>query len=137
MLSLSTPISSRHVLSRPLKCLAPALMVNFERRLINDVANLDSVQWWHRNLSRGKGFRINGFLNYYPDFIVKTKAGKIIALETKGDDRDNTDSELKPKLGKLWESKAGRDFRYMMVFENNPVAGAERLSDALKKISQL
>ena len=85
---------------------------------------------------RGKGFRINGFLNHYPDFIVKTKAGKIIALETKGDDRDNTDSELKLKLGKQWESKAGRDFHYMMVFENNPVNGAERLSDALKKISQ-
>lgn len=112
-------------------------MGDFERRLINDVANLDSVQWWHRNLSRGKGFRINGFLNHYPDFIVKTRAGRIIALETKGDDRDNTDSELKLKLGKLWESKAGRDFRYMMVFEDNPVDGAERLADALKKIAQL
>jgi type III restriction enzyme len=114
-----------------------AAMGDFERRLINDIANLDAVQWWHRNLSRGKGFRINGFLNHYPDFIVKTKAGKIIALETKGDDRDNTDSELKLKLGKLWESKAGRTFRYMMVFDNNPIYGAERLSDALKKIAQL
>lgn len=107
------------------------------RRLINDIANLESVQWWHRNLSRGKGFRINGFLNHYPDFIVKTKAGKIIALETKGDDRDNSDSELKLKLGKLWESKAGRDYRYMMVFENKPIDGAERLADALKKMGQL
>lgn len=114
-----------------------AAMGDFERRLINDVANLDSVHWWHRNGSRGKGFRINGFLNHYPDFIVKTKAGRIIVLETKGDDRDNTDSELKLKLGKLWEAKAGRDFRYMMVFENNPVEGAERLSDALTKIRQL
>lgn len=114
-----------------------AAMGDFERRLINDVANLDSVQWWHRNGSRGKGFRINGFLNHYPDFIVKTKAGRIIALETKGDDRDNTDSELKLKLGKLWEAKAGRDYRYMMVFENNPIDGAERLADALKKIGQL
>lgn len=114
-----------------------AAMGDFERRVINDVANLDSVQWWHRNLSRGKGFRINGFLNHYPDFIVKTKAGRIIALETKGDDRDNTDSELKLKLGKLWEAKAGRDYRYMMVFENNPIDGAERLSDALRKIGQL
>lgn len=112
-------------------------MGDFERRLINDVANLDSVQWWHRNGSRGKGFRINGFLNHYPDFIVKTKAGRIIALETKGDDRDNTDSELKLKLGKLWESKAGRDYRYMMVFDNNPIDGAERLADALAKIRQL
>ena len=114
-----------------------AAMGDFERRLINDVANLDSVQWWHRNGSRGKGFRINGFLNHYPDFIVKTKAGRIIALETKGDDRDNTDSELKLKLGKLWEAKAGRDYRYMMVFENNPIDGAERLADALAKIRQL
>lgn len=112
-------------------------MGDFERRLINDIANLESVQWWHRNGSRGKGFRINGFLNHYPDFIVKTKAGKIIALETKGDDRDNTDSELKLKLGKLWESRAGRDYRYMMVFENNPIDGAERLTDALSKIRQL
>ena len=114
-----------------------AAMGDFERRLINDVANLDSVQWWHRNGSRGKGFRINGFLNHYPDFIVKTKAGRIIALETKGDDRDNTDSELKLKLGKLWQAKAGRDYRYMMVFENKPIDGAERLADALAKIRQL
>ena len=114
-----------------------AAMGDFERRLINDVANLDSVRWWHRNGSRGKGFRINGFLNHYPDFIVKTKAGRIIALETKGDDRDNTDSELKLKLGKLWEAKAGRDYRYMMVFDNNPIDGAERLADALAKIRQL
>jgi type III restriction enzyme len=61
-----------------------AAMGDFERRLINDIANLHSVQWWHRNLSRGKGFRINGFLNHYPDFSVKTKSGKVIALETKG-----------------------------------------------------
>jgi type III restriction enzyme len=114
-----------------------ATMGDFERRVINDVANLDSVQWWHRNGSRGKGFRINGFLNHYPDFIVKTKAGRIITLETKGDDRDNTDSELKLKLGKLWEAKAGRPHQYMMVFENNPIDGAERLADALVKIRQL
>jgi type III restriction enzyme len=114
-----------------------AAIGDFERRLINDVANLDSVRWWHRNLSRGKGFRINGFLNHYPDFIVRTEAGRIVALETKGDDRDNTDSELKLKLGKLWEASAGRDFRYMMVFEHNPIDGAERLADALKKLLQL
>ena len=114
-----------------------AAMGDFERRVINDIANLDSVQWWHRNLSRGKGFRINGFLNHYPDFLVKTKAGRLVVLETKGDDRDNSDSELKLKLGKLWEAKAGSGFRYMMLFDNNPVSGAERLSDALRKLAQL
>jgi type III restriction enzyme len=108
----------------------------FESRVINDIANLDNVVWWHRNLSRSKGFRINGFLNHYPDFIVQTKAGKIVIIETKGDDRDNSDSELKLKLGKLWEGKAGVDFKYMMVFDNNPIEGAERLADALKKLLQ-
>ncbi len=114
-----------------------ASMGAFEGRVINDIANIDGISWWHRNLSRGKGFRINGFLNHYPDFILRTVSGKIIALETKGDDRDNSDSELKLKLGKLWESRAGREYRYMMVFENNPIDGAERLSDALNKIRQL
>jgi type III restriction enzyme len=113
-----------------------AFMGTFEGRVINDIANLESVQWWHRNLSRGKGFRINGFLNHYPDFILKMKSGKIVVLEAKGDDRDNTDSELKLKLGKLWGSKAGAAFKYMMVFENNPIDGAERLSDALRKLAQ-
>ena len=96
-----------------------------------------SYGYTYNAAGRMSEFRINGFLNHYPDFIVKTKAGRIIALETKGDDRDNSDSELKLKLGKLWEAKAGRDFRYMMVFENNPIDGAERLADALAKIRQL
>ena len=76
-----------------------------------------------------------------PDFNVKTQLGRIIALATQGDDRDNTDSELKLKLGKLWEAKAGHlpgtEYRYMMIFENNPIDGAERLADALAKIRQL
>lgn len=116
---------------------AEASMGNFEGRVINDIANLGSIKWWHRNLSRGKGFRINGFINHYPDFILMTKTGKIVLLESKGDDRDNSDSELKLKLGKLWESKTGGECKYMMVFDNNPIDGAEKLSDALKKLAQL
>jgi type III restriction enzyme len=41
-----------------------AAMGQFEARVINDIANLKNVVWWHRNLSRGKGFRLNGFLNH-------------------------------------------------------------------------
>jgi type III restriction enzyme len=40
-------------------------------------------------------------------------------------------------LGKLWEAKAGAEFKYMMVFDNNPINGAERLADALNKLGQL
>ncbi|RXZ42473.1 RNA helicase [Crenobacter cavernae] len=114
-----------------------AEMGDFERKVINDVANLENIQWWHRNLSRGKGFRINGFLNHYPDFIVKTRKGRVVVLETKGDDRDNSDSELKLKLGKLWEARAGSAFKYMMVFNDNPVEGADKLADALAKLGQM
>lgn len=114
-----------------------AAMGQFESRIINDIANLDNIVWWHRNLSRGKGFRLNGFLNHYPDFIVKTTKGNVIVIETKGEDRDNSDSELKLKLGNAWEAKAGADFKYMMVFENNTIEGAKRLADALEQLKQL
>ena len=60
-------------------------------------------------------FRINDFFNHYPDFNVKTVSWKIIIPEAKGDDRDNSDSALKLKLGKKW-GKSGRQFRYYTVF---------------------
>ena len=111
---------------------------SFEHRVINEITSLDNVLWWHRNLSKGKGFCINGaFVNHYPDFMVKTKSGRILIIETKGDDRDNSDSANKLKLGKAWANKAGSQYRYLMIFENNPIDGAERLQDALKKIEQL
>lgn len=30
--------------------------------------------------------------------------------------------------------KADSSFKYMMVFDNNPIEGAERFADALKKL---
>ncbi len=111
---------------------------SFEHRVINDIASLDNVLWWHRNLSKGKGFCINGaFVNHYPDFIVKTKSGRILIIETKGDDRDNSDSTNKLKLGKAWANKAGSQYRYLMIFDNKAIEGADKLADALSKIGQL
>jgi len=111
---------------------------SFEHRIINDIAQLDNVLWWHRNLSKGKGFCINGaFVNHYPDFIVKTKSERVLIIETKGDDRDNSDSANKLKLGKAWASKAGSAYRYLMIFDNKAIEGADKLADALSKIGQL
>lgn len=109
---------------------------DFEQKIIMGIANLDNVEWWHRNISQ-KGFCLNGFLNHYPDFIVKTKSGKIVIIETKGDDRDNNDSRLKLKLGKLWQNKSPEGFKYLMVFDTKRIEDAETFADALKKISQL
>lgn len=117
---------------------------NLESKVIRGVADLENIVWWHRNLERGKGFVINGFLNHYPDFVVLTQSKNIILLETKGDDRDNSDSKDKLKLGKIWESQAnqiahetGYRYHYMMVFESNPIDGAHTTGDVLKLIEAL
>ncbi|MCX6212840.1 DEAD/DEAH box helicase family protein [Spirosoma sp.] len=110
---------------------------SFEEKVIDAIANLESVAFWTRNLERGRGFSINGFINHYPDFIIVTKRGKIIVVETKGDHLDNTDTAEKIRLGNLWRSKAGNDYRYFMVFETKEVAGANTLADVANTIREL
>lgn len=92
----------------------------FEAEVINDVANLDNVEWWTRNVEK-RGFFINGFINHYPDFIVKTKKGKIVLLETKG---DHLDATKKIALGNMWANKAGSEYRYCLVYNTRQVEGA-------------
>ncbi len=106
-------------------------MNNFEYRVIADVANFDNVLFWHRNPERGQGFCINGYLNHYPDFIIRTKNGHTIFLETKGDDRDNSDSRLKLELGMALANKAGEEYRYFMVFDKTRLEGAYTKSEFL------
>lgn len=117
---------------------------NLEITVIRGIAELENVTWWHRNLDRSKGFYLNGFIHHYPDFVVLTNNKNIVIVETKGDDRDNTDSKDKLKLGKVWESQAnqiahetGYRYHYMMVFANNPIEGALVVGEALKLIENL
>ena len=98
-------------------------MNNFESRVLDYVVGLKNIEWWHRIIDR-KGFRINGFINHYPDFVVKTKSGKIVMIETKGDDRDNSDSKTKLKLGRHWAAQCGGNYRYFMVFDHVNLDGA-------------
>ena len=91
------------------------------------------LKWWHRNIEC-KELYINTFINHYPDFILLTEKGTVILLETKGDDRDNSDSES--KVGKSWEGAAnslgdGRQYRYMMVFESKKLDGTYSLENIL------
>jgi type III restriction enzyme len=114
------------------------LMNNFEAAVITDIASLTNVEFWHRNLGRGKGFSINGFKsNHYPDFIVVTKSGKVILIETKGDDRDNSDSAAKCRLGKRWEELSGKNFKYFMVFEKKSIDGSYTIEKAKELVRQL
>ncbi len=58
-------------------------MNNFEERVAMELGTSSNIEFWHRNLERGKGFYINGFkANHYPDFIMRTKSGKTILVET-------------------------------------------------------
>lgn len=108
-------------------------MNGFEEKIINEIANLSNIAFWTRNIEK-KGFRINGFLNHYPDFIIQTKSGKTILLETKG---DHLDAEQKIRLGNLWASKAGNNYRYFMVYERRTVDGAYKLDDFLNIIKDI
>lgn len=111
-------------------------MNNFEERVIMEIGTSSNIEFWHRNLERGKGFFINGFkANHYPDFILRTKSGKTILIETKGDHLDGSDSEGKCRLGNEWEKQAGQDFSYFMIFDKKEVDGAFTLDKAKELIS--
>lgn len=111
---------------------------NFEQRVIMNIASLDNVLFWHRNLEKGKGFALNGFQNnHYPDFIIYTKNNNLILLETKGDVFDNDDSRAKNLLGKKWAEKAGDNYKYFMVFESKDVPDtytAQSIIDVVKML---
>lgn len=115
-----------------------AEMNGLEEKFISEVANFANISFWHRNLGRGKGFSLNGFKsNHYPDFILVTKSNKVILVETKGGDRDNTDSAAKLRLGKAWANIAGPNYKYLMVFDKNAIAGAYDIGEAIKLIREM
>lgn len=112
-------------------------MNNLEYKIITKISSLENVLWWHRNRSK-KEFCINGFINHYPDFIVKMTSGIILIIEVKGDDRDNSDSRRKLELGKLWEKAGGFDkYGYFMVFDEKSLDGAFSFNEFLNTLKVL
>lgn len=112
-------------------------MNDFEYQVINAIANLDNVVFWHRNIEK-RGFCINGFINHYPDFIVKLESGMIIIIETKGEQLANDDSATKLELGTKWANMAGLSFyRYYMVFDHQPISNALTVQQLIDRIKQM
>ena len=109
-----------------------------ERNLIDIVVGLGNIRWWHRIIER-KGFRLNGYINHYPDFMVMTNAGKLVLIEFKGDDRDNSDSRMKLELGRQWQAQAGPGYRYFMVFKQKDfgIDGAYRMDEFAEIMKEL
>ena len=134
-------LQNNNILTKYNKCLYTAEKNDLntkEEEIISILSSYDNVVWWHRNIDRNE-FYLNGFINTYPDFIIKTKNNKIILLETKGDDRDNLDSKLKLELGKIWEAKAGNNYKYFMVFDKkeDAIQGSLSKDEFLRIIKEL
>ena len=113
---------------------------DFEHRVISAIAGMANVRWWHRVIERNPhSFVLNGFINHYPDFIVATQKGNIVLVETKGDDRDNSDSKAKLRLGRKWAELSGPQYRYYMVFDENDTGfeGAYRVSEFMELMKKL
>ena len=108
-----------------------------EQRVIQAVSDLDNVLFWHRNPEKGSGFCINGFINHYPDFIVRMKSGKTVLIETKRDHLNNEDSKRKRRLGKEWEAQCGHEYKYFMVFESIHVDGALTLNQLIDYLKDM
>ena len=111
---------------------------DYEKKVVYELASLDNVKWWHRNISR-KGFAINGAVTAYPDLMVKLTDGKILMIETKGDHLDNPESKAKAETGSEWASQAGRLYKYYMVFQSKDpgYAGAysyDRFMEIVKEL---
>jgi type III restriction enzyme len=108
-------------------------MNDFEENVINQIGNLENIAFWTKNIER-RGFKINGFINHYPDFIIKTKSGKTVLLETKG---DHLDAEQKIRLGRKWVEKAGNNFKYFLVYNKREVNDAYRLDHFINLVKEL
>ena len=113
----------------------------FEYDMAMALTGIDSVKWWHRNPTSGRNaFCLNAFRNHYPDFIVKTHSGKILLVETKGDQLENEESREKIKLGRAWQNAAGNQtYKYYMVFQNKDLHldGAYQFDAFLKMLKEL
>lgn len=113
-------------------------MNKFEQDMIMSIASLDNVVFWHRNLTRGRGFFINGYSSdHYPDFIIYTQKGNIILIETKGDYLDTIESSDKNKLGKIWAEKSGDKYKYFMVFQAKSVADCYNAGSVIEVLKRL
>jgi type III restriction enzyme len=111
-----------------------------ETEIIRTIAGLENIKSWHRIMERKTNeFYINGFTNHYPDFWIITEKNNVIVLEVKGEHLADVTTRRKAKLGKMWQNKAGDQFRYFMVYKDKDMGfeGSYKLNDFLEIIKEL
>jgi type III restriction enzyme len=147
-------LPSRRTVVRPANPLAQSLYEQeedgntLEADMMSILASAENIAFWTRNpaLIKSGGFRLNGpVLNHFPDFITQTRKGKVLLIETKGDDRDNSDSAAKIRLGKAWETAASKtwegssatSYHYFMVFKTAGLPGSFSVPKFLEQLARL
>ncbi|HBH26975.1 MAG TPA: restriction endonuclease subunit R [Rhodospirillaceae bacterium] len=82
-----------------------------ERKLAMYLANKDeAVTWWHKMAERSTGaYALQGWKKdkVYPDFLVCLHGGRVVVLETKGNQLENPDTAYKRALFDLLTQSAG------------------------------
>lgn len=103
-----------------------------ELALADKLDVLENVKWWYRNVEK-EDFFIQGWHRnkFYPDFIVKTKSGKYIAVEYKGENLiTNVDTIYKKELGEKWAKLAGKNYEFYLV-------GKSEIQEVIAKIKKM
>ena len=106
-----------------------------ETRLIErlDLDTLPNIKFWIRNREKKDPFYIQGWQKnkFYPDFVVLTNKGNILALEWKGEDRvSNEDTKYKEEIAKVWEKLGEDNLHFFLVYNKN-------IEEVLKNIRRL
>ena len=71
------------------------------------------VKYWVRNLERNSHYAFwlpTSTDRFYPDFVIKLNAGRLLIVEYKGEHLRNEDTEEKKRIGKVWAEKSGNLF---------------------------
>lgn len=113
-------------------------MDGLERQVLDDILTLPNILWWHRIIER-KGICLNGCINHYPDFLIRTKSKNTILVEVKGDHLDGEDAKMKLKLGRRWQAECDNSYRYFMVFKEKDLGleGAYTMDKLIEVIKNL
>lgn len=99
----------------------------FERDVALYADGSDAIGWWWRLVQR-RDWGLQGWRRHkvYPDFLVRLdgEGGRLLALETKGKQLDNADTQFKRDLFDLLEAAytAGRDVGEMELIDDAPTA---------------
>jgi superfamily II DNA or RNA helicase len=104
--------------------------LNFIERL--DLDTLPNVNFWVRNREKKDPFYLQGWKRnkFYPDFVVSTKKGNIIAIEWKGGDRvSNEDTQYKVELGDTWASLGKGKLHFFLAHNGNAEEVLKEIKD--------